>query len=135
MLNLAKVQIGGNLTKTPELSATPSGTSVCSFSLAVNKHKKEEISWPLFIDVQAWGKCAENCAKYLEKGSTVFVDGHLELDRWEDKETGKPRSKHFVNAFDVQFISSPGSHNNETKQVIPDVTHLNTSELFSGDNA
>ena len=126
MLNFAKVQIGGNLTKDPELSATPAGTSVCQFSLAVNKSGKEEKATPLFIDVRAWETCAENCAKYLVKGSSVFVDGRLEMDKWDDKETGKPRTRHFVNASDVQFISSPRP---ESRQVIPDVSNLNAPEI------
>jgi single-strand DNA-binding protein len=132
MLNLAKVQIGGNLTKKPELSATPAGTAVCLFSLAVKRTRKEEKADPLFIDVYAWGTCAKNCVKYLAKGSTVFVDGRLEMDKWKDKETGKPRSRHFVNAFDVQFVSSPGAHNTESKQVIPDVSNLNAPEISPG---
>ena len=117
MLNLAKVQIAGNLTKAPELSATPSGTSVCQFSLAVNRYRKEEKTIPLFIDVRVWGTCAENCEKWLVKGSTVFVDGRLEMDRWTDKESGKPRSRHFVNTSDVQFVSSQKPSPETSKEI------------------
>ncbi len=106
---LNKVFIIGNLTRDPELRYIPSGTAVCSFSVAVNRKytsngkQKEEVS---FIKVQAWGKLAETSGEYLSKGSQVLVEGALKQERWEDEATGKMRDKTLVSALAVQFLST-----------------------------
>ncbi len=99
------VNIIGNLTRDPEVRQTPSGTSVCEFSIAVNDGYGEK-QHTSFIDVTAWQKQAENVGKYLEKGSKVGVEGSLRQDRWEASDGGK-RSKLKVNAFRVHFLGQP----------------------------
>ena len=98
----------GNLTRDAEIKQTTGGQSVCSFGLAVNEKytaKSGEMKEnTLFVDVDCWGKVAENCAKYLHKGSAVLVDGKLKLDTWE--KDGNKRSKISVTAQNVQFLSS-----------------------------
>lgn len=104
-----KVILIGNLTRDPELRYTPQGTSVCNFSLAVNrKYKqgeemKEEVT---FIDIASFGKQADNAAQYLNKGSKVLVDGRLQQQRWETDD-GQKRSKHQVIAQSIQYLSKP----------------------------
>ena len=103
MASFNKVILVGNLTRDPELRYTPQGTAVCDLGLAVNqKHKDREET--LFIDTTVWDRTAENCVKFLKKGSPVLVEGRLQEDQWEDKETGKTRSKMRVQANTVQFL-------------------------------
>jgi single-strand DNA-binding protein len=110
MASLNKVLLIGNLTRDPELRYIPSGQAVTTLGLAVNEKytgkdgdKKEEV---LFIDVNVWGKTAENCAEYLKKGSPVFIEGKLKLRQWE--QDGQKRSKVDVTAMTVQFLPSGG---------------------------
>lgn len=102
-----KVILMGNLTRDPELRYTPQGTSVCNFGIAVNrKYKqaeevKEEVT---FINIVVFGKQADTCGQYLNKGSAVLIEGRLQERRWET-EDGKKRSKHEVVAQNVRFLS------------------------------
>lgn len=110
MASLNKVLLMGNLTKDPELRYTPNGSAVADFGLAINRtytsngEKKEETC---FVDINVWGKQAESTSKYLQKGSPAFIEGRLQLDQWDDKETGKTRSRLRVVAERVQFLGSP----------------------------
>ncbi len=107
MASLNRVFLMGNLTRDPELRYTPGGQAVTTLGLAVNNKwgsgddKKEET---LFIDINVWGKTAENCVTYLKKGAPVFVEGRLRSRSWDDKETGQKRSKMEVTATTVQFL-------------------------------
>ncbi|HDH53701.1 MAG TPA: single-stranded DNA-binding protein [Nitrospirae bacterium] len=102
-----KIILIGNLTRDPEMRYTPQGTSVCNFGIAVNhKYKqgeemKEEVT---FINVVIFGKQADACGQYLNKGSSVLVEGRLQERRWETEE-GQKRSKHEVVAQNVRFLS------------------------------
>jgi len=102
-----KVILIGNLTRDPEMRYTPQGTSVCSFSLAVNrKYKqgdetKEEVT---FINIVVFGRQADNCGQYLNKGSSALIEGRLHENKWET-EDGQKRSRHEVVAQSVQFMS------------------------------
>ncbi len=102
--SLNKVFLLGNLTREPELKYTGTGTAVVKLGLAVNRRFKVQGEWkeePLFIDVDVWGKQAENIANYCKKGSGVLVEGSLRLDQWE--KDGEKRSKIKVTADRVQF--------------------------------
>lgn len=107
MTSFNKVILLGNLTRDPEIRYTPGGTAVATFALAVNrKYKqegevKEEVS---YIDIVVFGKQAENCGQYLGKGDAALIEGRLQQRRWDDKETGKPRSKVEVAAQSVTFM-------------------------------
>lgn len=97
MASFNRVILVGNLTRDPELKNLPSGTAVCELGMAVNRswkdsdgNKKEEVT---FVDVTLWGRVAEVAAEYLGKGRQVLIEGRLQLDQWDDKETGKKRSK------------------------------------------
>ena len=96
MAGYNRVVLMGNLTANPELRYTPSGTAVADIRLAVNTvrgsgdKKQEEV---LFIDCTAWAKTAETMCQYLHKGDPVLVEGRLQQDSWEDRETGQKRSK------------------------------------------
>lgn len=102
-----KIILIGNLTRDPEVRYTPQGTSVCNFGIAVNrKYKqgdelKEDVT---FINVVVFGKQADTCGQYLNKGSSVLVEGRLQERRWETDE-GQKRSKYEVVAQTVRFLS------------------------------
>lgn len=104
-----KVIIMGNLTADPEVRTTPSGQSVTSFSLAVNRtfrgsdgNRREETS---FINCTAWGNTGETIAKYVGKGRQLLVSGRLQQRSWEDKETGKRRSAIDVIVEEFSFVN------------------------------
>jgi len=104
-----KVILLGNLTADPETRTTPSGQSVTSFSLAVNRtwndqngQRQEETS---FINCTAWGVRGETIAKYVQKGRQLLVSGRLQQRTWQDKDTGKNRSTLDVIVEEFSFIS------------------------------
>lgn len=107
MASLNKVFMMGHITRDPELRRTPAESPVATLGLAVNSKygtgddKREEV---LFIDVNVWGKVAENCVTYLKKGAPVFIEGRLRSRSWDDKETGQKRSKMEITATTVQFL-------------------------------
>jgi single-strand DNA-binding protein len=110
-----KIILIGNLTRDPEVRYTPQGTSVCNFRIAVNHRYKqgEEVKKEVtFIDVVVFGKQADTCGQYLNKGSGVLVEGRLQERRWETEE-GQKRSKYEVVAQTVRFLprrsESPGT--------------------------
>ena len=106
MASLNKVLLLGNLTRDPELRYTPSGTAVSTFGLAVNRRYKQNDEWKddvCFVDIVCFGKQAENCTEYLNKGSLAFIEGRLQWRSWEG-EDGQKRSKHEVVASNVQFL-------------------------------
>jgi len=111
MPSLNKVILLGNLTRDPELRHTPQGTAVCSFGLAVNRRfssaSGEAREDTCFVDIDVWSRQAESCANYLRKGSPALIDGRLRMDQWDDRETGKRRTRLRVQADRVQFIGPP----------------------------
>ncbi len=111
-MSINKVILTGNLTRDPELRATPSGTSVLSFSIAVNDRRKNPSSgeWedvPNYIDCNMFGTRAEGLAKYLSKGSKVGVDGKLRWSQWE--KDGQKRSKVDVIVDNIELLSPRSS--------------------------
>lgn len=104
MLN--RIVIIGRLTRDPEMRQTPSGTAVCTFTLAVDRSFKSANGEREtdFIPVVAWRQLGENCAQYLAKGKLAAVDGRLQLRRYEDKD-GSKRTAAEVVADNVRFLS------------------------------
>ncbi len=101
-----QVILMGNLTRDPELRATPNGQSVCSFSLALNRsYKGADGNWQEvtdYVDIVAWGPLGERVSQYLSKGRPCLVNGRLQSSSWE--KDGVKRSKVEVNASDVTFL-------------------------------
>jgi single-strand DNA-binding protein len=114
MASFNKVILVGNLTRDPELRYTPKGTAIAKIGLAVNRvwtneagEKKEEVT---FVDVDVFGRTAENVGQYMRKGRPILIEGRLRLDQWDDKQTGQKKSKLGVVAETVQFLgSAPGA--------------------------
>ncbi len=107
MASLNKVFLLGNLTRTPELRYTPTGTAVADLRLAVNNdfttQGGERRQDTCFITVVVWGKQAENCREYLDKGRSILVEGRLQTRDWEGKD-GQKRTVTEVVANRVQFM-------------------------------
>lgn len=105
-----QVVLMGNLTRDPELRQTPSGQSVVSFSLALNRSYKDQsgewVEATDYIDVSAWGPLAERVAQYMTKGRRALVQGRLQSRSWE--QDGQKRSKVDVLASDVTFLDGRG---------------------------
>ncbi len=107
-IEINSVIIGGNLTRDVELKDLPSGQKVANMTVASNRtfvtngEKRKET---IFMDVEVWGSMAENCRKYLNKGSPVVVTGRLKQDQWQT-ESGEKRSRIKVLAANVQFLGS-----------------------------
>ena len=104
MANLNKILLIGRLTDNPELKNTPSGVSVTTFDIAVNRPKnKDRDQTADFIPVVAWRGTAEFICKYFGKGSAIFVEGALQTRTYEDKE-GKKHKVYEVLANNVDFM-------------------------------
>ena len=97
MASFNTVILVGNLTRDPELRYTSNGKAIAKIGLAVNRtwtneagEKKEEVT---FVDVDTFGRTAENVGQYMRKGSPILIEGRLRLDQWDDKQTGQKRTK------------------------------------------
>ena len=108
-----KVFLLGNLTRDPEVRYTPKGSAVADLGIAVNRvytldtgEKREEVT---FVDVTLWARLADIAGEYLKKGRPVFIEGRLQLDSWDDKQSGQKRSKLKVIGETMQLLGSrPG---------------------------
>ena len=96
----------GNLTNKPDLRYTQAGTAVCNFTVAVNRRKTQNNQDPGtdYFKVTAWRVLAENCGKFLDKGSKVAVVGRVSLDTWE--KDNKHGANLLVDAESVEFLNS-----------------------------
>ena len=108
-----KVLLMGNLTRDIEVRHLPSGQAVGNIGLAVNRRWRDQNSGEMreevtFVDCEAWGKTAENMAKFFTKGRPVFIEGRLKLDTWQDKTDGSNRSKLKVVVESFEFVDSKG---------------------------
>lgn len=111
MASVNKVILIGNLGRDPELRYTQSGSAVTNFTLATNEkwrdkdgNNQERTEWHRVV---VWGRAAENCAQYLQKGRSAYVEGRLQTREWEDKE-GNKRQTTEINALTVQFLGGRG---------------------------
>ena len=111
-MSLNQAQIIGNLTKEPDVRQTPNGSTVATFSVATNytwkdsngqKQEKAE-----FHNVVAWGKLAEICQSYLNKGQKVYIQGRLQTRDWE-AEDGSRRYKTEIVADNMIMLSGAGA--------------------------
>jgi single-strand DNA-binding protein len=110
MASFNKVILLGNLTRDPEVRYTPKGSAVCDLGIAVNRvyttdsgEKREEVT---YVDVVLWARLAEIAGEYLKKGRPVFIEGRLQMDTWDDKQTGQKRTKLRVVGETLQLLGS-----------------------------
>ena len=105
--SINQVILMGRLTRDPEQRTTTTGKTIASFGIAVDRGGQEDAAD--FFNVTAWEKLGELVMQYLAKGRRVLVQGRLRQDSWDDKETGKKRSRVEVVATDVTFLDGPNS--------------------------
>jgi len=103
--SINQVILMGRLTRDPEQRTTTGGKTIASFSIAVDRGGDSDQAD--FFDITAWEKLGELVVQYLGKGRRVLVQGRLRQDSWDDKETGKKRSRVEVTATDVTFLDGP----------------------------
>ena len=136
MRGFSKVVSAGNLTRDPALRTTPSGSSVCGFSVAVNRvyrdssgEQKESVS---FFDCSAWNKLGETINQYAKRGTGVLISGRLEQRSWEDKTTGQKRSRVEIVVEDFNFIGN--SRDNNIAGASSDDSAIDTSDASVPDD-
>ncbi|PYL87391.1 MAG: single-stranded DNA-binding protein [Verrucomicrobia bacterium] len=110
MASFNKVILLGNLTRDPEVRYTPKGSAVCDLGIAVNRvytteggEKREEVT---YVDVVLWARLAEIAGEYLKKGRPIFIEGRLQMDTWDDKQTGQKRTRLRVVGETMQLLGS-----------------------------
>lgn len=117
MANLNKVMLIGRLTRDPEVRTFSTGGKVAAFGFAVNNRKKNQQTgqWedePVFLDIEAFNRqgggrqLADLVEQYFKKGAQFFLEGHLKLDSWQDKNDGSKRSKLKIVLDDFQFLEA-----------------------------
>jgi single-strand DNA-binding protein len=134
MASLNRVMLIGNLGQDPELRYTQSQVPVVTMNLATTENwnkegqKQEQTEWHRVI---VWNKQAENCAKFLSKGRTVFVEGKLQTRSWEDR-NGQKRYTTEIVASTVQFLGGAGSSGNSYQPNNSDYSSASNSGYSSG---
>jgi single-strand DNA-binding protein len=103
--SINQVILMGRLTRDPEQRTTSTGKVIANFSIAVDRGGQDDAAD--FFEITAWEKLGELVMQYLGKGRRVLVQGRLRQDSWDDKETGKKRSRVEVTATDVTFLDGP----------------------------
>ena len=113
MASLNKVMLIGNVTRDPELKYTPKGSAVADLGLAINRNytnqSGEKVEEVTYVDVELWGRLAEIAGEYAKKGRSIFIEGRLRIDSWEDKQSGQKRNRLKVVGEGLQLLGSrPG---------------------------
>jgi len=105
--SINQVILMGRLTRDPEQRTTSTGKTIASFSIAVDRGGQDDTAD--FFEITAWEKLGDLVIQYLSKGRRVLVQGRLRQDSWDDKDTGKKRSRVEVTATDVTFLDGPSN--------------------------
>ena len=124
-----KALLVGRLGRSPEVKYTPSGKAVAKFSMATDERFKDSqgnvqkrTEWH---NIVAWGKLAEVCGRYLEKGSYIYIEGSIQTQSWEDRQTGQKRSKTEINAQRMTMLggghSKPDGETEPAQEVRPEI--------------
>ena len=129
--SINQVVLMGRLTRDPEQRTTTTGKTIASFSIAVDRGGQDDAAD--FFDVTAWEKLGELVMQYLGKGRRVLVQGRLRQDSWEDKETGKKRSRVEVTATDVTFLDGPNGGDGVSENSAPRTNSRKTEDVVIED--
>ena len=142
MANVNRVTLIGRITRDIELEYTPKGTAVTELGLAINRKRKDEsgntTEETTFIDVSMWGRQAELASQYLGKGREIYIEGRLQLDTWQDKQSGQNRSKLGVVCENMQFIGGNGGQGQQQaapqRQAPPQQQQVDHSNIDENDD-
>lgn len=133
LASVNKVILIGNLGKDPELKYTQSGTAVCSFNLATTEKwsdqagkAQEKTEWHR---ITVWKKQAENCAKYLRKGSSAYIEGRIQTRSWDDQ-SGQKRYSTEIVADNVKFLGGTGGQSSSSPAPsVPDYNEMPPQDM------
>lgn len=123
-MSINRAIVSGNLTRDPELRATPGGTQVLGFGVAVNDRRRNQQTgewedYPNFIDCTMFGNRAEALSRILRKGMKVAIEGKLRYSSWEDKNGGGRRSKVEIIPDEVVLMSQNPNGQQAPQQYAP----------------
>lgn len=135
--SLNKVQLIGNLTRTPELKYTPSGSAYCTFGIATNREWKvdgENKQQTDYHNIVAWQKLGELCAQLLKKGTKVYVEGRIQNREWDGQDGQKVKRTEIVIEDMIILDSKKGAADSNTKEEsVPEevnsIDEINTDDL------
>jgi single-strand DNA-binding protein len=114
MPNHNEVTLMGHITRDPELRFTPGGLAVLNFTVATNTKRKDADDEVYFAAITAFGNQAEAISKYCQKGDPIFIQGRLQRQTWEDKQTGQKRDKTIIILNNFQFLKGKKQDENQT---------------------
>lgn len=137
MASYNRVILMGNVTRDVEVRYTPNGTAVCTVGIATSKPFKQGDQWKektTFLDVTCWARNAEVAGEYLRKGSPVFIEGTIELEKWDDKKTGEPRSKVQIVCESLKLLGSKGEGKSKEQPQSQAASSDYGDPKFDGDN-
>ncbi|MFZ3009429.1 MAG: single-stranded DNA-binding protein [Candidatus Microsaccharimonas sp.] len=130
--SINQVILMGRLTRDPEQRTTTTGKVIANFSIAVDRGGQDDAAD--FFEITAWEKLGELVMQYLGKGRRVLVQGRLRQDSWDDKETGKKRSRVEVTATDVTFLDGPSGDNAASSSSAPRPSSNSSSKPSKSDD-
>lgn len=121
-ISVSTATVIGNVGRDPEIKETATGTKIAKFSVATSKKMKDGTYKTSWHDVTAFNRAADLVSQYVTKGRVVYVSGDLEVETWEDRDTGKQRSKHVILANVVKMVDKREEAATETPatETIPD---------------
>jgi single-strand DNA-binding protein len=138
MASVNRVILLGNLGQDPELRYTPSGAPVCNLNIATSDvfmdkdgNKQTTTEWHRVV---VWNKQAENCAKYLAKGRSVYIEGKLQTRSWDDKASGQKRYSTDIIAQTIQFVGGASSRDQQNSYQTPASNNNNFSQSANPSN-
>lgn len=131
MPSLNKFEVIGHLGADPEVRYFESGSSVTHFTVATSRSWQKDGAWQeetTWVPCRAWGQVGERIAEHFRKGRLVYAEGRLAVDKWNDKDTGQPRSTFYMNvsrAFALDKADAATAEGQVTRQDKPaDVNDL-----------
>ena len=128
-----RVILVGNITRDPQVKYTTGGTAMAEIGLAVNRRYKDangqQKDETTFVDVQLWGRTAEIAGEFLRKGSSVLIEGRLQLDTWDDRESGAKRSKLRVVGEQMTMLGNKSGERTERQE-----PHQNQPDAAPGES-
>jgi single-strand DNA-binding protein len=135
-MNINKILITGNVTADPEIRYTPNGKAVLSASLANNEHytdtQGQEQKVTTFVNLEVWGKPAENFSKLVKKGQELFAEGKLRLDEWTDKQTNARRTRLYLLVENWQFTQYKRQDETSSEAPVPAAATPSPTEPKTG---
>lgn len=127
-MNLNSVTLAGFITQPPVISQTTTGKPVAKFTLAINE-RQETATVTNYIDIKAYGGTAQYVENHLAKGRNIFIQGRLVQERWQDKKTGAPRTRHTILALSIQTLDTQPRTRDYSEPTTPPTNTETTEDI------